>query len=228
MRRLLTFASNQGGDVEVLLESASGLIIKRECFPKASACRHITNSFSWLEYIEFCMQCAFGHIYFVLTTTHKHSGQENPIGFRYCQFFPLYSPLLHGHVCFISASLCAERQEDPLSSPICHRVNDIHFNDLFQFIPKILKYLQVCACCYHEPCVHVVCVCVYKRNLISVQPLLSLSRYSQSVICITENFSFMYLSFHFWPLKRRAFSTCTVFCLISYISQKALPKRAHG
>lgn len=47
-----------GGDVEVLLASASGLIIKRECFPKASACRHITNSFTQLEYIEFCMRRA--------------------------------------------------------------------------------------------------------------------------------------------------------------------------
>lgn len=34
-----------GGDVEVCW-SASGLIIKKGCFPKASACRHITNSFS--------------------------------------------------------------------------------------------------------------------------------------------------------------------------------------
>lgn len=38
-----------GGDGVVLLESASGLIIKRKCFPKASTCRHMTNSFSLLQ-----------------------------------------------------------------------------------------------------------------------------------------------------------------------------------
>lgn len=34
---------NPGGEAE--MQSAGGLIIKRECFPKAGTCRHITNSF---------------------------------------------------------------------------------------------------------------------------------------------------------------------------------------
>ena len=180
-----------GGDVEASLASASGLIIKGECFPKASACRHITNSFTQLEYIEFWMRCARTHIkhfFFLLNwwpcicecNTHDNNNNKK-------QDLCYYESLQLQHSCASQSvplagqgcrglhqhTVCRSREDPPSARQSVTGSMTTPFISMicFQFIPKILKVpwptLLVFATLY-SPLPWTVCACYVHTRGISI------------------------------------------------------------